>query len=87
MARFTVTNKAKADLKEIGRFTARRWGKDQRDKYLKMLNEYFEAIASRRAQGMDASKERAGYRKVHVGRHFILPLVVGRRGRNRAHSP
>jgi len=41
MPTFTLTNMAKADLKEIGRFTQTRWGRDQRDLYLKMLDVSF----------------------------------------------
>ena len=31
MPTFTLTNLAKADLKEIGRYTQERWGREQRD--------------------------------------------------------
>ena len=41
MPSFTLTNMAKDDLKEIGRYTQKRWGRDQRDQYLTMLDTCF----------------------------------------------
>lgn len=34
MASFYLTNAAKTDLKEIGRYTKKQWGAAERDKYL-----------------------------------------------------
>lgn len=36
MPRFHLTQAAKADLKDIGRYTQQKWGRAQRDKYLTM---------------------------------------------------
>jgi toxin ParE1/3/4 len=38
MLSFTLTNMAKADLKEIANFTQNRWGREQRNLYLQMLD-------------------------------------------------
>lgn len=44
MAAFAITNAAKADLKDIGRHTEKRWGREQRNVYLRMLDTTFQSI-------------------------------------------
>jgi toxin ParE1/3/4 len=41
MPSFTLSNRAKADLKEIGRYTEKHWGREQRNYYLNMLHHCF----------------------------------------------
>ncbi len=41
MPGFQLTQAAKADLKNIGRYAMNRWGRAQRDKYLEMLDGCF----------------------------------------------
>jgi toxin ParE1/3/4 len=67
-----LTNKAKSDLKEIGRYTQDHWGRDQRDKYLTMLDACFQRLAANPLKGNDCSDIRSGYRKFIVGRHVIF---------------
>ncbi len=69
---FTLTNKAKADLKEIGRYTQEQWGREQRNQYLTMLNGCFEQLAASPLKGKDSSDIRNGYRKFGIGRHVIF---------------
>jgi toxin ParE1/3/4 len=45
MPSFTLTNLAKADLKEIGQYTQTRWGREQRNQYLRMLDVSFQQLA------------------------------------------
>ncbi len=72
MPGFTLTNKALADLKEIGRYTRNRWGRDQRDSYLSMLDACFHQLAAKPLTGMDCSDIRNGYRKHAAGSHVIF---------------
>ena len=72
MPSFTITNMAKADLKEIGHYTQERWGRDQRDQYLTMLDACFHQLASNPLQGKDCSDIRNGYRKLSAGSHLIF---------------
>ena len=46
MARFRVSNAAQADIREIGRYTQKQWGKDQRRVYLDGLNDRFLLLAN-----------------------------------------
>lgn len=72
MPSFTLTNMAKADLKEIARFTQKRWGREQRDLYLKMLDISFQQLAANPHKGKDCSEIRIGYRKLDAGSHVIF---------------
>ncbi len=72
MAGFYLTQAAKADLKEIGRYTKREWGVAQRDKYLAMLDECFHTLAAHPFRGTDCGDIREGYRKYGAGSHVIF---------------
>jgi len=72
MPSFTITNMAMADLKEIGSFTQTRWGREQRDLYLKMLDNSFHQLAANPLKGNDCSEIRIGYRKLNAGSHLIF---------------
>ncbi|WP_208107586.1 MULTISPECIES: type II toxin-antitoxin system RelE/ParE family toxin [Idiomarina] len=50
MKPFQLTNKAKSDLKEIALFTFHRWGREQRNVYLKQFDESFWLLAENRAK-------------------------------------
>ena len=63
---------AKADLKEIGHYTLSRWGREQRDRYLKMLDVSFQQLAANPLKGKDCSEIRVGYRKFIIGSHVIF---------------
>ncbi|MBA4372280.1 MAG: plasmid stabilization protein ParE [Thermodesulfovibrio sp.] len=72
MPLFTITNKAKGDLKEIGRYTQERWGREQRDQYLTMIDVCFHQLAVNPHTGKECSEIRAGYRKLTAGSHVIF---------------
>ncbi|HPZ60309.1 MAG TPA: type II toxin-antitoxin system RelE/ParE family toxin [Zoogloea sp.] len=72
MAFFYLTHAAKADLKEIGRYTKKQWGAAQRVKYLTMLDGCFRDLAAKPLTGQDCSDIRAGYRKYSAGSHVIF---------------
>ena len=72
MTGFTVTRKARDDLIAIGRFTQARWGKHQRNLYLKQLDDAFKLLAEKPGAGRDCSEIRPGYRKFPVGSHVVF---------------
>ncbi|MBN2654936.1 MAG: type II toxin-antitoxin system RelE/ParE family toxin [Nitrospirae bacterium] len=71
MPRFIVSNKALADLKEIGRYTQEHWGREQRNIYLTMIDECFCQLAANPDKGKDCSHIRSSYRKYITGSHVI----------------
>ena len=72
MPSFTLTNMAKADLKDIGRYTLNKWGREQRNHYLSILDACFRQLAENPFNGKDCSEIRGGYRKFNVGSHIIF---------------
>lgn len=67
-----LTKKALEDLRSIGRYTEKKWGRDQRNKYLTKLDDSFNTIAREPHIGLACDYIRDGYRKYHVGRHLIF---------------
>ena len=72
MPSFILTNKAIADLKDIGRYTQKHWGCEQRNLYLRMLDTSFQQLAANPLAGKDCSDIRDGYRKCNAGSHVIF---------------
>ena len=71
MRTFILSNKAKQDLKDIAQFTEERWGKVQRNHYLKQLDERFHKIAKKPSIGKPCDYIKQGYFKVPEGSHII----------------
>ncbi|MBF9002960.1 type II toxin-antitoxin system RelE/ParE family toxin [Vibrio nitrifigilis] len=72
-----LTNKAKSDLKDIALFTSRRWGKEQRNVYLKQFDESFWLLAENPDIGKTCDDIREGYRKFPQGSHVIFYQQIG----------
>ncbi len=72
MPGFILTNAAKADLKDIGRYTQETWGIEQRNRYLTLLDQSFHDLALNPLMGKDCGDVRAGYRKFPVGKHLVF---------------
>jgi len=71
MPAFTLSVLARNDLKDIARHTLRRWGREQRNLYLKKLDDTFHALAEAPLQGVACDHIRLGYRKFPQGSHII----------------
>lgn len=72
MPAFRLTKRAKADLKDIGRYTQNTWGREQRNRYLATLDASFHDLAQTPQKGRSCDDIRQGYRKYQVGRHVIF---------------
>ena len=72
MKPFALTQKAKADLRGIAIYTEQRWGKDQRNLYIKQLDEAFRLLAKNPQAGKNCDDIKAGYRKFPQGSHVIF---------------
>jgi toxin ParE1/3/4 len=72
MQGFVLTRKAKDDLRAIGHYTQETWGHKQRNRYLTMLDEKFQALSADPMKGLDCSAIREGYRKYEAGKHIIF---------------
>lgn len=72
MRPYLLTAAARKDLLGIGRFTTEKWGKRQRDKYLKQLDDAFKLLSRQPEMGRDAKNIKAGYKKFIQGSHIIF---------------
>ena len=72
MSSFTLTRRAKTDLKSIARFTEKRWGRSQRNIYLKQFDDAFQALADNPSIGKACDFIKSGYRKFPQGSHVIF---------------
>ena len=77
MAGFFLSGKAKADVKDIGRYTQERWGVEQRNRYLGDLDACFHEIGANPALGNSAEAIRAGYRRIRAGSHMVFFRKAG----------
>lgn len=72
MTPFLLTAAARKDIIDIGRFTIEKWGKRQRDRYLKQLDDAFRLLARQPYIGRDAEDIKPGYKKFSQGSHIIF---------------
>ena len=63
--------KARADLEEIWEYSARRWGQEQADSYLKTIAKAAADAAAGRLRSRGVDFVRPGLRKARCVRHFI----------------
>lgn len=76
MRSFALTSKAKADLWAIAIFTEERWGKEQRNLYIKQFDEAFHLLAKAPLAGKSCNHIRNGYSKFPQGSHVIFYKVI-----------
>lgn len=72
MENIRFTRLAIEDLKAIGRYTQKVWGRVQRDTYLSKLDKAIKAITLKPGVGKKCDHIRKGYQKYHIGRHLIF---------------
>lgn len=72
MRPYLFTAAARKDIVDIGRFTSEKWGKRQRDKYLKQFDDAFKLLARQSDIGRDADDIKPGYKKFSQGSLVIF---------------
>jgi toxin ParE1/3/4 len=72
MALFQLSKEAKTDLRSIAVFTEKRWGRAQRNLYIKQLDEAFFLLAQSPDLGASCDYIRQGYKKFPQGSHIIF---------------
>lgn len=72
MRPYLLTVTAQQDMIDIGRFTTEKWGKRQRDRYLRQLDDAFKLLARQPDIGRDAGEIKPGYKKFSHGSHIIF---------------
>lgn len=72
MELFQLSREAKNDLRSIALLTETRWGKTQRNLYIKQLDEAFLLLAQNPNAGTSCDHIRNGYRKFPQGSHIVF---------------
>jgi toxin ParE1/3/4 len=72
MKLFQLSNEAKRDLRSIALFTENRWGRTQRNLYIKQLDEAFLMLARKPNLGISCDYIRDRYKKFPQGSHIIF---------------
>lgn len=76
MGSFSLTNAAKADLRNIARFTEQSWGREQRKHYLKGMDDAFRRLADSPALGICCTYIAPDLRKHPFQSHVIYYDIV-----------
>jgi toxin ParE1/3/4 len=72
MKLFALTRKATIDLRAIAIYTEERWGKEQRDLYVRQLDDAFHMLGNAPLAGKTCDYIKTGYRKYPHGSHIIF---------------
>lgn len=72
MNSFELSTKAKFDLKNIARYTQKKWGRTKRNIYIKQLDDCFHLLADKPSMGRDMSYIVQGYKKFPQSSHIII---------------
>jgi toxin ParE1/3/4 len=72
MGTFTLTTKAKADLKSIAIYTQRKWGKEQRKIYVRQFDDTFHMLSENPKAGTECDYIKTDYRKFPVTSHIVF---------------
>ena len=74
--RFKVSQRARSDLLQIGRYTQKEWGKEQRCRYLADIDRKFGLLAENPHLGRQSDGIRKGYFRFEYMSHIIFYRVV-----------
>jgi toxin ParE1/3/4 len=72
MKKATITPKARDDLKDISRYTDKKWGRQQRYKYIKQLKDRISYLADNPQMGRKRNEIIGFPYSYHEGRHVIF---------------
>ena len=76
MGSFSLTKAAKADLRNIARFTEKRWGRVQRRHYLKGLDDAFKMLSDSPKHGCSCDYIAPGLRRNPFQSHVIYYDII-----------
>jgi toxin ParE1/3/4 len=72
---FRLTPRAIADLRNIGRFTLQKWGREQRNTYLRALDQRFFWLAENPQRGRLRAEIAENYYSFAHGSHMIFYII------------
>jgi len=75
MRSLRLTPDAKSSLMQIARYTQQRWGKNQRNHYLKMIDDCFYALCDSPKLGHIRPEIHHALRSHQAGKHVIFYII------------
>ena len=75
---YRITPRARKDLFQIGEYTELQWGKGQRNRYLKSLENRFAWLAEHPGAGKHRDDISHGYHSFPHGQHVVFYLFSGK---------
>jgi len=72
MKKISITPQARADLRDIGRYTDKKWGRQQRFTYIRQLTDRFAYLAENPHRGRKRDELVGSPLSYHEGRHIIF---------------
>lgn len=72
MSGYVLSPRAPQDLDEIWEYTAERWGVDQAEDYMRLIQRAVEIVAADPRKGRSSEEVRAGYHKYPAGSHLLF---------------
>jgi toxin ParE1/3/4 len=72
MSRYLLSPRARADLDDIWNYSAQRWGTDQAEDYIRLVQKAIETVSEEPRRGRTCDEVRKGYRKYPVGSHVLI---------------
>jgi toxin ParE1/3/4 len=78
MGEFFLTRRARQDIADIGRYTQRRWGAKQRDRYLELFLAAFKKLANQSSLGRECDEIKHGLLSHLCESHVIYFRRVAR---------
>jgi len=76
MNTFSLTHRAKADLKSIAKFTEKCWGRKQRCIYIKQFDDTFHVLSNTPEIGHHCDYIKENYQKFPQGSHMIFYRIA-----------
>ena len=73
--RYRITPRAHRDLENIGRYSMQKWGKEQRNRYLRALDQRFSWLVDRPHAGKHRPDINQSYYSFPEGSHLIFYLI------------
>lgn len=75
--RLSISPLADHDLAEIWVYSAEHWSADQANRYIRMLNEGFAAVAKNILRARACDEIRSGYFRFNAGSHVVFCRIQG----------
>ena len=76
MSEFSLTQRAKSDLKAIASFTEGRWGRAQRNIYIKQFDDAFHTLVKSPSIGKSCNFIKENYKIFPQGSHIIFYKIA-----------